>query len=231
MQDLLANAATWFESQRRDHLAATVNYRPLVGLARDCKATLIVGRWESLTKDGQVTRIETRDFLIHRDELPQDPKRGDKIALTENGAERLYEVSIPSGSDNPWRWSDRSETLRRIHTQSVQGATAVANETLLVRAIGVSTAAAITDQQIAAQLTLDLGVNRIVSKTLTPAAAYVYVVTPVSFGNAVITMNGFTTTAWELTTRSIAFSGQTARPYNVYRSTYPITGTALVEVT
>lgn len=226
MQDVLAAAATWFESQRREHLSVTVNYRPLAGLARDCKATLIVGRWEALTKDGQVTRLETRDFLIHRDELPQPPKRGDKIALTENGHERLYEVSIPTGADNPWRWSDRLETLRRIHTQSVQGSTSM----LLVRAVGASQSAAITDQQIESQLTLDLGTGRLASKTVVSAAAYIYVVLPASYGTPMIRLNGFVTTAWELTTRSITFTDQAPRSYNIYRSTYTITGTVAVEV-
>lgn len=230
MQDVLATAATWFEAQRREHLAATVEYRPVVGLNRSCRATLVVGRWEAVTKDGQVVRLETRDFLIHRDELAQDPKRGDRIAVTENGSERLYEVAIPTGADNAWRWSDRSETLRRIHTQSVQGSAAVANDTLLVRAVGVSSAAAITDQQIAAQLHLDLGTGRTASRTVAAASSYVYVVLPASFGTPTIRLNGFVTTAWELTTRSITFSGQTARSYNVYRSTYAITGTVAVEV-
>lgn len=229
MQDVLATGAAWFEAQRREHLAATVEYRPVVGLNRSCRATLVVGRWEAISKDGQVVRLETRDFLIHRDELAQDPKRGDRIAVTENGAEKLYEVAIPTGADNPWRWSDRSETLRRIHTQAVQSA-AVANESLLVRAVGVSSAASITDQQIAAQLHLDLGTGRTTSRTVTPASQYVYVVLPVSFGAPTIRLNGFVTSAWELTTRSITFSGQTARPYNVYRSTYTITGSVAVEV-
>ncbi len=230
MQDVLAKAETWFEGQRREHLAVLVEYRPKVGLARQCKATLIVGRWEALTKDGAVTRIETRDFLIHRDELTQDPKRGDRIAVDEQGSEKLYEVAIPAGADNPWRWSDRSEKLRRIHTQAVQGASAVANDTLLVRAIGASTAASITDAQIAAQLVLDLGTSRTASRSVAASAAYIYVVLPASFGTPAIRLNGFVNTAWELTTRSITFSGQTARSYAIYRSTYPITGTVTVEV-
>ena len=230
MPDLIAQAESWFEAKRRDHLAATVEYRPLVGLTRPCRATLVVGKWDSVTKDGNVVRIETRDFLIHREDLQQDPKRGDRIAVTENGAEKLYEVAIPAGGDYPWKWSDRSEKLRRIHTQAVTGTTAVANETLLVRAIGASAAAAITDQQIVAQLSLDLGTGRTASRTVTAAAAYVYVVLPASFGEPTIRLNGFVSSAFETTTRSITFAGQTARSYVIYRSTYPITGTVAVEV-
>ena len=178
MQDLMAKAEAWFEGQRRDHLAATVSYQPKVGLPRDCKATLVTGRWEAIDKAGNMVRMETRDFFIHRSELQQDPKRGDRVVVTENGASKSYEVCVPNGSQNAWRWADRSETLRRIHTMAVSGSTAVPNETLLVRAFGVSSAAAITDAQIISQLTLDLGTNRVVSKLLTPASAYVYVVLP-----------------------------------------------------
>jgi hypothetical protein len=230
MQDMIAIGEAWFEQQRRQHLAVEVEYRPLAGLPRTCKATVVTGRWESLDAAGTVLRMETRDFFIHRDELPQDPKKGDVVAITEYDAETTYEVMIPPGAQHHWRWSDRNQAIRRIHTMVKQGAAAVIDESLLVRAIGVSTAAAITDEQIAAQLTLDLGTNRVLAKQLTPAAAYVYVVLPESFGAPLVSVNGFRTTALELTSRSITFDGQTSRSYRIYRSTYPVTGTLLVEV-
>jgi hypothetical protein len=231
MQDMLAKAEAWFESQRREHLAVEVEYRPVGAfLPRTCRATLVIGRWEAVDSSGQIVRIETRDFFIHRDELPQDPKRGDKVALVENGSEQLYEVSIPDGSKAPWRWADRSQTTRRIHTMAVQGSSAVLNSTLLVRAVGVSTAAAITDEQIKMALAADLGQSRNLRKQLVATSAYVYIVLPTSFDEPSISVNGFRSTAWQTTTRSITFDGQAARPYTIYRSTYPITGTALVEV-
>lgn len=230
MQDLLALGEAWFEQQRREHLAVTVNYQPQVGLARDCKATLITGRWESVDTAGNVVRMETRDFIIHRDELPQDPQRGDLIVVDENGSQKTYRVSIPDGGRNAWRWSDRSERIRRIHTMAVSGSSAVPNVTLLVRAVGVSAAAEITDEQIKSQLTLDLGQNRSLSKQLVPASKYLYAVLPDSFGAPTFMVNGFTSTAWELTTRAITFDGQAARPYRIYRSTYAVTGNVLLEV-
>lgn len=230
MQDLIKQAEAWFEGQRREHLSASIEYRPKIGLPRSCRATLVVGRWEAIDKAGNVVRVDTRDFMVHRDDLAQDPALGDRVVVNENGVETQYEVCVPNGSQNAWRWADRSETLRRIHTMAVAGSTAVPNETLLVRAFGVSTAASITDAQIAAQLTLDLGTTRLVSKQLAPASAYVYVVLPVSMGEPSIAINGFPTSAWEITTRSITFAGQAARPYNVYRSTYAITGSLKLEV-
>lgn len=230
MQDMLALGEAWFEAQRREHLAVTVNYQPQVGLSRDCRATLITGRWESVDTAGNIVRMETRDFFIHRDELPQDPVRGDLVVMTENGAERTYRVSIPDGAKQAWRWSDRSERIRRIHTMAVAGNTAVPNVNLLVRGSGVSSAASITDEQIKSQLTLDLGQARTLSRQLVAASQYVYVALPDSFGDPTFRVNGFTSTAWELTTRAITFDGQTARPYRVYRSTYAVTGTVLLEV-
>lgn len=230
MQDLLKSAESWFEAQRREHLAATVEYRPKTGLARQCAATLVVGRWEAVDRAGNVVRIETRDFLIHRDDLLQDPVRGDEIVVDEGGVEKTYEVCVPDGAQNPWRWSDRSETLRRIHAMAKSGATAVPNSTLLVRAVGVSAAASINEQQIKSQLTLDLSQQRSLQRQLVASGQYVYVVLPASFGDPVFRANGFTTTAWESSTMTLAFDGQSARPYRVYRSTYAVTGHVHLEV-
>ena len=113
---MIALGESWFESQRQQHLAVTVNYRPLVGLARDCRATLITGRWESADAAGTILRMETRDFIINRADLPQDPKKGDTIASVENGVEVLYEVMVPPGAQHHWQWQDRNQVIRRIHT-------------------------------------------------------------------------------------------------------------------
>jgi hypothetical protein len=179
---------------------------------------------------GQIVRIETRDFFIHRDELASDPKRGDKVAVTENGVEKIYEVSIPDGSKYPWRWADRSESVRRIHTMAVSTSSPLPAGPMLVRAVGVSTAAAITDAQIKAQLTLEMGTTRALTRQLVAASAFVYVVLPASFGTPTIKVNGIPSSAWETVTRSIDFTGQASTSYRVFRSTYAITGSPLVEV-
>lgn len=230
MQDMIAIGEAWFESKRREHLAVEVEYRPLVGLARTVRATVVIGRWETMDNSGQVLRTETRDWLVHRDDLQQDPKKGDRIASTEYGTEVLYEVMVPSGNQNHWQWADRNQSIRRIHTMVVAGAAATANDTLLVRAVGSSSSTPITDEQIIDQFYLDLGTSRAISRTVEAAAAYLYVVLPDSFGSPSISVNGFRVTAWQTTMRSITFDGQSPRAYVVYRSTYPVTGSVLVEV-
>ena len=117
MQDMIAIGETWFRSQRREHLATEVSYQPTVGPARTVLATVVVGRWESVDAAGQIMRTETRDFLVDTTDLAQDPKRGDKLVY--GGA--TYEVTIPPGAEHHWRWSDRNQTLRRIHTMVTQG--------------------------------------------------------------------------------------------------------------
>ena len=120
MQDMIAIGETWFRSQRREHLATEVSYQPTVGPTRTVLATIVVGRWESVDAAGQIMRTETRDFLVDTTDLAQDPKRGDKLVY--GGA--TYEVTIPPGAEHHWRWSDRNQTLRRIHTMVVSGGAA-----------------------------------------------------------------------------------------------------------
>lgn len=117
MQDMIAIGETWFRSQRREHLAVEVSYQPSVGLARTVRATVVVGRWESIDSAGQMLRTETQDFFVDTTDLAQDPKKGDRIVA----GDVTYEVMIPPGAEHHWRWSDRNKTLRRIHTMVTQG--------------------------------------------------------------------------------------------------------------
>ena len=75
-----------------------------------------------------------REIVLDTETTGLDPKRGDRIVL-ESGQE--YEVAVPDGARNAWRWSDRSETLRRIHTQAV-AETAVAASGVFVDGVYVS---------------------------------------------------------------------------------------------
>ena len=124
MQDMLANAGSWFERQRREPLAVLVGYLP-VGASRPvtCRATPTIGRWEGIDSTGQMVRIETRDFIIGFADYAADPVRGDRIVVEEAGIERTYEVVIPAGSQQAWRWVDRNQGVRRIHTLEIEKVT------------------------------------------------------------------------------------------------------------
>ena len=121
MQDMIANGVTWFEQQRREHLAVTVDYIPIgAEEALAVRATIGGSRFESVDSAGQVMRFETRDFLISVEDYATAPVRGDQIVETQGGVERAYEVMIPGGGQNPWQWADRSQRVRRIHTTLVE---------------------------------------------------------------------------------------------------------------
>jgi hypothetical protein len=117
MQDMIAAGETWFRSQRREHLATEVSYQPAIGTTRTVRATVVVGRWESIDAAGQMLRTETQDFFVDTTDLAQDPKKGDRIVA----GGFTYEVMIPPGAEHHWRWSDRNKTLRRIHTMVTEG--------------------------------------------------------------------------------------------------------------
>lgn len=117
MADLMATGAAWFEQQRQQHLTVPVEYRIAgTGQPIPCRATVVIGKWESVNSAGQVVRMETRDFIIADNELHHTPARGDTITFIEGPVEALCKVVIPDGNDQAWRWSDRSHTVRRIHT-------------------------------------------------------------------------------------------------------------------
>lgn len=231
MQDMIAAGEAWFEQKRRDHLSVFVEYLPTGSLlSRTCHATLVIGRWQAVDAAGQMIRSETRDFFIHRDELPADPKRGDKITVVENGASQVYQVSIPDGGQAPWQWADRSQKVRRIHTMAITHTPATTSAALLVVCVGSSASANITDTEIKSQLTAQLQSSRALTRTVVPASQYVYLVVPASFGTPLIDVNGLRVTAWQTAVRSIAFDGQAARGYQIYRSLYPVTGSISIGV-
>lgn len=121
MQDMLAKASAWFEQQRTQHLAAMVAYyRAGVSHPVNCRATPLVGRWDAINATGQMVRIETRDFVIADAELGFVPARGDTIVVTEGGTEKTYKVIQPDGSMQCWRWVDRNQNVRRIHTLELE---------------------------------------------------------------------------------------------------------------
>jgi hypothetical protein len=117
MQDVIAAGETWFQSQRREHLSTEVSYQPTIGTTRTVRATVVIGRWESIDAAGQMLRTETQDFFVDTTDLAQDPKKGDRIVA----GGFTYEVMIPPGAEHHWRWSDRNKTLRRIHTMVTEG--------------------------------------------------------------------------------------------------------------
>lgn len=117
MADMIAAGSAWFDQVRRQHLSVSVSYAAVGSLVpRTCLATIADGRWDTIDAAGQMVRMETRDFFINTDDLPADPKVGDRVTLIEGGATQTYMVSVPGGGQQAWRWADRRHKVRRIHT-------------------------------------------------------------------------------------------------------------------
>jgi len=223
MADMLSAGATWLAGQLASGASRSVRYQRGVDFGL-VNATIGTSRFESQGTSGVIEQWESRDFVIKAGTLPfGEPLRHDRIVETINGVDVTYEVTSPRGVP-VFHHGDAFRQTVRVHTISINESAGVA-PTLRRRFWGSFAAETMTDQQIVASLANDLGGSRAQSRTITAATAYIYVVLPTSFGVPTFAVSGLTSSAWETTTRSITFAGQTAQSYGIYRSTYPITGT------
>jgi hypothetical protein len=223
MADMLSAGATWLAGQLASGASSSVRYCRGVDYGV-VSATIGTSRFESQGTSGVIEQWESRDFVIKAGTLPfGEPLRHDRIVETINGVDVTYEVTSPRGVP-VFHHGDAFRQTVRVHTISTGESAGVA-ATLRRRFWGSFAATSMTDAQIVASLANDLGGSRAQSRTITAATAYIYVVLPTSFGVPTFAVSGLTSSAWETTTRSITFAGQTAQSYGIYRSTYPITGT------
>ena len=223
MSDMLASGASWLAGQLAAGASRSVRYSRGADYGT-VNATIGTSRFESQGTSGVIEQWESRDFIIKAGTLPfGEPVRHDKVIDTINGIDITYEVTSPRGVP-VFHWGDAFRQTVRVHTIATAEASQVA-ATLRRRFWGSFAATSMTDQQIVASLANDLGGSRAQSRTITAATAYIYVVLPTSFGTPVFAVSGLTSSAWETTTRTITFAGQSALSYGIYRSTYPITGT------
>ena len=228
MADLLRSGAAWLTDRLVESAAVPCTY---IRGNTSTQITACIGRsmFESATQSGVVEQWESRDYIVKVGTLPYaEPDRGDRIVETYGNVSTTYDVSAPRGVPL-WHYADAFRTSVKIHTVAASESAAVPG-TLLARAAGTFAGATITDGQITSSLTVDLATNRALTRTLTPSAAYVYIVLPTSYGSPTLKVNGIVSTAWETTQRSITFTGQAARSYTIYRSTYAVTGTLNLEV-
>jgi len=223
MPDMLASGASWLAGQLAAGASRSVRYSRGADFGT-VLATIGTSRFESQGTSGVIEQWESRDFIIKAGTLPfGEPLRHDKIVDTINGVDITYEVTSPRGVP-VFHYGDAFRTTVRVHTIATAEASQVA-PTLRRRFWGSFAATTITDAQIVASLANDLGGSRAQSRTITAATAYIYIVLPASFGTPTFAVSGLTSSAWETTTRTITFAGQSALSYGIYRSTYPIPGT------
>lgn len=223
MSDMLASGAAWLAGQLSAAAGRSVRYYRGVDYGT-VSATIGNSRFESQGTSGVVESWESRDFIIKAGTLPfGEPLRHDRIVETLNGVDITYEVTSPRGVP-VFHYGDPFRQTIRVHTIATSESAQVPT-TLRRRFWGAFAAETITDAQIVASLSSDLGGSRAQARTITATTAYIYVVLPTSFGVPTFAVSGLTSSAWETTQRTITFAGQAATSYGIYRSTYPITGT------
>ena len=228
MSDLLASGASWLAGQLAAGASRSVRYSRGSDFGT-VLATIGTSRFESQGTSGVIEQWESRDFIVKAGTLPfGEPLRHDKVIDTINGVDVTYEVTSPRGVP-VFHYGDAFRQTVRVHTIATAEASQVV-PTLRRRFWGSFAATTMTDAQIVASLANDLGGSRAQSRTITAQTAYIYVVLPTSFGVPTFAVSGLTSSAWETTTRTITFSGQSALSYGIYRSTYPITGTVNLTV-
>jgi hypothetical protein len=223
MSDLLASGAAWLAGQLASGASKSVRYyRGLnYGIVN---ATIGRSSFESQSDSGIVETWESRDFIIKAGTLPfGEPQRADMIVETIDGIDTTYEVSAPRGIPL-FHYGDAFRQTVRVHALATSSSSQIV-PTFLLRFWGSFAGDTITDAQIVSSLSSDLGGSRAQARTIAAATAYLYVVLPTSFGVPTFAVSGLTSSAWETTTRTITFAGQSASSYGIYRSTYPITGT------
>lgn len=113
---MVKSAIEHMRAMQMRSLAVEVGYTPLGGEARTVRA--VVGRtvFRSTDENGIWTRIETRDFIVPKEQLPSPPQVGDELEFL--GC--TYEVLAPNG-EPCWRWSDAFHTAYRIHAKNTGG--------------------------------------------------------------------------------------------------------------
>jgi hypothetical protein len=120
--DLLAQGSAWLQATRTQYATQCVTY------LRGASAVTVpatIGRtgYEQSTEDGLTVRAEVRDYLINvadlvLDDVPAQPKQGDRIAEGDPATGRVFEVMSGAG-EGPWRYSDAYRTVYRIHAKAV----------------------------------------------------------------------------------------------------------------
>lgn len=118
--DVSSIADRWLEGKRREFMSVPVTVVvPGSGENRVVLATVTATKRTVMDAAGAFSTTQTRAFMVSRDDLPENPVRGMRITLIEGGRTMVYEAAPPSNGETCWEWTDRLQTLRRIHATPV----------------------------------------------------------------------------------------------------------------
>jgi len=122
VQDMSSIGNLWLARMRVAWLSVDmVIIPPGSNQPRTVPATVSATNRSVMDANGVFTSKQSRAFLISREDLPEEPIRGMKMSLTEGGRTLHYEAAPPTDGDVVWQWSDRTQTLRKIHATPVAG--------------------------------------------------------------------------------------------------------------
>lgn len=87
-------------------------------------ATIGRTRRDQQSRDGVVSRVEVRDYLIdvsdyRFDSTAVEPQHDDEIREAVGDRVHVYRVVSPGGAEAPFRYSDRHRITWRIHTRLI----------------------------------------------------------------------------------------------------------------
>lgn len=106
----------WLEAQRVAWLSVNVSIVPPgSNTPRTVPATVSATNRNVMDSNGLFQTFQSRAFLISRTDLPEEPVRGMRLTLVEDGRTMVYEAAPPTDGDVVWQWSDRTQRLRKIN--------------------------------------------------------------------------------------------------------------------
>lgn len=115
--DISRTGNRWLNEMRVAWLSVDVSIVPPGGGAArtGIPATVSATNRTVMDSNGLFVSIQSRAFLISREDLPEEPVRGMRLTLVEDGRTLVYEAAPPTDGDVVWQWSDRTQTLRKIN--------------------------------------------------------------------------------------------------------------------
>lgn len=116
--DLVDKGAKWLAGKRAAALVRPVTYEVAGGATLQVDATIGRTVAESVDERGLVVRVESRDFIVARSALAQEPRRGDRIVESDGSTQWTHEV-LPIPGRPAWEWADGSRTAYRCHTKLI----------------------------------------------------------------------------------------------------------------
>ncbi len=126
MVDMLKTGIDWLAGRRNSHMVQTVTYQRGVETF-PISATMTSADYEVMTEDGATLHAKSIDWLVDADTLvfgfdniQGEPEIGDRILITIDDVDRIYEVLDLEGQGH-FRLSDQYGKVLRIHTKEISG--------------------------------------------------------------------------------------------------------------